>query len=288
MTDATQGQPSLLPEGHLFSQHGLNTYQRCPRRFLYKYVDRQPWPVAEMPDPGAYLDHLERGRIFHQWLARAALGLKMERFVQACEDLQLCDWWEAYRAFDHARLPDDVIEAELPVVVPVGRYRLYARYDLLALARGGEAVIVDWKTMQTRPTDRRLAERVQTRVYLYTLVAAGAVITGGMPVDPDQTRMLYWFANFPDQPARIRYSRAEYLRDRERLGALVEQIATQPREAFEPADDHRVCMRCNYRTLCRDGDGPGSDRDDLDGVEDWLDEDLDMALDLDDAPEIDF
>ena len=36
---------SLIEPGHLFSQHSLRTYQRCPRRFLLRYIDRQPWPA---------------------------------------------------------------------------------------------------------------------------------------------------------------------------------------------------------------------------------------------------
>ncbi len=175
MTEET----GLIPPGYLFSQHSLNTYLRCPRRFLLKYVEHQPWPMPEEQDPLGYEAHLARGRVLHHWLARHHLGLEMEPIVAATPDPNLQAWWRAALHFDRAALPQGLREAELPVVVPLGRYRLYARYDYLALDPAGDAVIVDWKTLETRPSAKVLRQRVQTRVYLYTLVAAGHVLTGG-------------------------------------------------------------------------------------------------------------
>ena len=185
----------LIEPGYLFSQHSLNTFSRCRRRFLLKYVDRQPWPMPEEEDPLEYAEHLARGRVFHQWLARDHLGLPVDAIAAACDDALLQRWWAAYQVFDHEQLPSGWQQAELPVVVPLGAHRLYARYDLLALDMDGEAVIVDWKTLETVPSRRILETRVQTRVYLYTLVAAGQVLTGGPPVEPDRAAMLYLVAN---------------------------------------------------------------------------------------------
>jgi len=282
----------IIEPGHLFSQHSLNTYLRCPRRFLLKYVDRQPWPTPEDEDPRTYQAHLLRGRVFHQWLAREHLGLDMAPIVAACGDPQLQAWWRAARGFDRDALPSGLREAELPVVVPlgdprevarVGDYRLYARYDLLALDPGGDAVVVDWKTLERRPSLDTLRRRVQTRVYLYTLVAAGHVLTGGEPVQADRCAMLYWFANFPDDPATVTYSTEAFQRDGRELLRVAQEIATQPREAFARTEDTRVCARCNYRTLCERVDvGPPT------VGEDWLDEDLDFELELEEVEEVEY
>lgn len=273
----------FIGPGHLFSQHSLNTYLRCPRRFLLKYVDRQPWPVPEDEDPWTYQEHLRRGRVFHRWLAREHLGLDMAPIVAACGDPRLGDWWRASRGFDRDALPTGLREAELPVVVPLGPYRLYARYDYLALAPGGDAVIVDWKTLERVPSMRTLRERVQTRVYLYTLVAAGHVLTGGVPVDPGRASMLYWFANFPEETATVAYSAGAFQEDGRELARLAEEIVRQPREAFARTDDLRRCGRCNYRTFCERVDvGPAV------VGEDWLDEDLDFELELEEVQELEY
>lgn len=273
----------LIGPGHLFSQHSLNTYLRCPRRFLLKYVDRQPWPVPEDEDPWTYQEHLRRGRVFHQWLAREHLGLDMTPIVAACGDPRLGDWWGASRGFNRGALPTGLREAELPVVVPLGDYRLYSRYDYLALNPGGDALIVDWKTLERVPSMRTLSERVQTRVYLYTLVAAGHVLTGGVPIDPGRASMVYWFANFPEETATVSYSAGAFREDGRELLRLAEEIAGQPREAFSRTDDLRRCGRCNYRTFCERVDvGQPAEG------EDWLDEDLDFELELEEVQELEY
>lgn len=264
---------SLVAPGFLFSQHSLNTYARCKRRFLLKYVDRQPWPMPEEEDPRSYQDHLARGRVFHQWLVREHLGLDMTSIVEACDDELLQAWWAAWQSFDREALPRALREAELPIVVPLGRHRLYARYDYLALDRGGEAVIVDWKTLGTVPPLSTLRQRFQTRVYLYCLVSAGHVFSGGQPLAPDQVSMLYWFANTKESIS-IPYSVQSYVRDGRDLLRMTDEIASQARDAFVRTDDLRQCMRCNYRSLCQ------RENERLETSEEWLDEDLDLDLDL--------
>jgi len=272
----------LIEPGHLFSQHSLNTYLRCPRRFLLKYVDKQPWPMPAEENPRDYQKHLLRGRIFHEWLERQHLGLDIEPIVASCQDPQLQEWWRAVKRFDRDSLPENLRQAELPIVVPIGEYRLYARYDYVALNFGGEAVIVDWKTLEFRPTLRVLRRRMQTQVYLYTLVSAGHVLTGGIPIDPDRARMLYWFANYPKENASISYSSAAFQRDKVNLLELAQKIAHQPRDSFTRTDDARLCSYCNYRSLC------GREVGDAGNQKSWLDEDIDFDMELEQAPELEY
>ena len=270
----------LLAPGFMFSQHSLNTYQRCPRRFLLRYIERQPWPVPEDEQMAEHQAQLARGRTLHQWLARQQLGIDMSAIVAACRDEELVGWWHAAQRFDWDMLPDGYRQAEMPIMVPLSAYRLYARYDLLACG-AGQAVVVDWKTLQTRPRERILRERLQTQVYLYTLAAASDVIAPGQSISPDEMRMIYWFSNFPDEPAIIRYSRERFQRDGQLLCELAEQIATQPREAFEMTSDLRICRNCVYRTLCRrETEGLAND-------ETWLEEEIDFEIDWSDSPDAD-
>jgi CRISPR/Cas system-associated exonuclease Cas4 (RecB family) len=279
----------VIQPGYLFSQHSLDTYRRCKRRFLLKYVDRQPWPCLEDDNPLPYRQHLERGRVFHHWLARRHVGIDMGPIVRAHEDLDLRRWWREVERFDWCALPSGLREAELPVVVPIGAYRLYARFDLLALDVGGDAVIVDWKTLERRPSQRTLRDRMQTRIYLYALIAAGRVLTGGTPIAPDQASMLYWFAIFPEETATVSYSEAEYCRDGEMLEDLIKEVANLPRDAFAPTDDVRQCAHCNYATLChREAATPGVASAAGDDAVDWLDEDVDFAIELEQVQELDY
>jgi CRISPR/Cas system-associated exonuclease Cas4 (RecB family) len=192
-------------------------------------------------------------------------------------------WWDAVERFDWDTLPRGLREAELPVVVPIGAYRLYARFDLLALDVGGDAVVVDWKTLENRPAERTLRERIQTRLYLYVLIAADRVLAGGAPIAPARAAMLYWFANYPEDTSVVYYSEAEYWRDGEMLEDLVEEIARLPRDAFGLTDDQRQCGRCNYATLCQRESVAA-----LPSAVDWLDEEIDFAIELEDVQELDY
>jgi len=277
--------PSLVRPGQLFSQHSLGTFVRCPRRFLLKYIDRQPWPMPQDSEPAAYEAQLARGRVFHQWMVRRVLGVPMADIVACCDDPDLQRWWRAAGSFPWDALPTGQREPELPVVVALGDYRLYARYDLLALDPDGDALILDWKSLEARPSPQVLESRLQTRIYLYTLVTAGKVLSGACPIAPAQASMLYWFANFPDRTAVIHYGSRQYAEDGERLHALVERIAGLERDEFTMTDDYRQCVRCTYRTLCHAGPPEQVPTGSHAG---WLDEDLAASLDLDTVPDLEY
>lgn len=271
----------LLPEGFLLSQHSLSTYQRCKRRFLLKYVHRQPWPVSEGDEPLETQQHLERGVLFHRWIERALQGLPSTVTGSRISDSVLAAWWDAWRAFDLEQLPQGIILVELPLVVALPPFRLYARYDMLALKSGGRSVIMDWKTLQSVPSVRTLSSRLQTRIYSCVLADAGAVLTGGVPIDPESIEMGYWFADAPDNTVFLAYSRIQHDADRAFLTGLAQEIASLPEEAFAKTEQLSLCASCTYRTLCERADGSAS------GAE-WLDEEIDFALDSEATPFVDW
>jgi len=273
-------QPRGLPAGFLFSQHSLNTYSRCKRRFWLRYVARLPWPVPEGDDPLEYEAHLERGRVLHQWIQRHLVGLPV--LARAGDD-ELQAWWHRYLGFDWSILPSGLREPELPVIVALGGHRLYARYDLAALDPGGRVVVVDWKTLGSVPSLATLERRVQTRVYLYTLARTASSLLGGEVVAPERISMLYWFATRPEEPVWVRYDAQAFEADALRLEAMMTEIAQQPRAAFTRTERLAQCAHCNYRTLCERDALPAAA---VSGDADWLDEELAAALDLADIPEV--
>ncbi|MFP4322152.1 MAG: PD-(D/E)XK nuclease family protein [Anaerolineales bacterium] len=243
-----------LPPGFVFSQSSLQDYADCQRRFQLRYLDHLAWPAVEAAPILEKERWMKLGARFHRMVHGHLLGQDVAPMAQSEPDL--ARWWTQWRAhglddLPAQRLPEKTLSTSLAGAT------LVARYDLLA-CDAARAVIVDWKTMRRRPSDARLASSLQTRVYRYILARAGAVLRDGTPIPPEQIEMRYWFAEFPDAPARVAYDAARYAEDEAYLAGLVRAIQTQPAEAFPKTADARRCRFCQYRSLCGRGSEPGS------------------------------
>jgi CRISPR/Cas system-associated exonuclease Cas4 (RecB family) len=245
----------------------LQDYANCPRRFQLRYLLRQPWPAAPSEPLDEYERLIERGQRFHQLVQRHSLGLSQAELGKTIDDPDLLQWWNNYLATPPPNLPSAVRRAEVTLSTPLpgSQARLMARYDLLALEPGQStvspverrAVIVDWKTNQKRPSSDALAARLQTRVYRYVLVKAGAQLNGGQPLLPEQVSMIYWFAQHPTQPAVLPYSAAQHTDDAAHLADLVARITAHTEREWPLTPDERHCRFCTYRSLCERGVLPG-------------------------------
>jgi len=248
-------------------------------------VQRVDWPAHEAEPALENERHMQQGMAFHRLAHQHALGIAPERLSRTVADADLRRWWHNYLE----RGPGDLPESRYPEIIlsaPVGDYRLVAKYDLIAIDPGQRGVIVDWKTSRKRPRRKWLVERLQTRVYPYLLVRAGAHLSGGRPLDPEQVEMVYWFAEYPDDPARLAYDAAQYEADEAYLTSLVGQVANLSNSSFPLTTNERHCRYCRYRSLCQRGVRAGA----LDEVEDELgpDEDFDMALDFEQIAEVEY
>ncbi len=248
----------MLPSDFVFTQANLQDYVECRRRFLLRYLWELAWPAIEAEPADDYEAHVRDGELFHRLVHQHQLGLGADRLqalvAAAAEESggQLADWWENYLRAGPSDLPEHRYP-ELALSVPLGDYRLLAKYDLVAVAPGRSAEIVDWKTGTHRPSRAVLAARLQTRVYRYVLVQAGAQLNGGRPLRPEQVAMRYWFANFPDQPERFPYDATQHEADGRYLTNLAAEIATAGEGDFPLTDDVRRCRFCAYRSLCGRG-----------------------------------
>ncbi|MEO6063688.1 MAG: PD-(D/E)XK nuclease family protein [Thermoflexales bacterium] len=261
-TNRNRGAMGELDPGFVFSQHSLADYDACARRFYLRFIARQAWPMVEGgPEGLTAVDrqaYLRRGKTLHRWIERRLLGLPGGAEIATSADVELAVWWERFLATELSALPARRTP-ELELACVVGGARLYARFDLLAVDDDDGAVIVDWKTLrgQKPPPPEFFRGRLQTRVYLYALAAAGAPFNGGRPFDPARLRMRYWLANFPEQPwVEVPYSRAEFEADGRRLAGMVAAIQARSGEAaFEKTERLQTCANCEYRTLCARGAG---------------------------------
>ena len=250
----------MLPTDFQFSQSNLQDFVDCPRRFQLRYLQQLKWPAAKADPVLAYEQHTRQGAIFHRLVQQHNLGVPADLLSQTVHDDDnnvLRQWWQNYLEYGLADLPVQR-QSEIALATPLGNYRLIAKYDLLAIEPGQKAVIVDWKTSTRRPKRERLLAQLQTVVYRYVLVKAGAHLNGGEAIKPEQVTMVYWFANHPDNPAHFPYSTTEFTGDEQALLSLVKDIESRGEDDFDLTDDTRRCFFCTYRSLCERGEKAGN------------------------------
>lgn len=304
-----------LQDTFAFSQSSLQAYEDCPRRFWLAFVEQLAWPAIEASPVQEHEALVRLGSAFHRLVQRAEVGLDRDLLAAGLEP-PLAGWFQAYQRQRPADLPTAFVEVEHILSIPFAtvdgslnsdessivngqsaisnRYRLAAKYDLIAAEPNGRVVIIDWKTTRKRADPATLRRRLQTIVYPYVLVEASAALPWG-PVTPEQVEMRYWFTAAPGQPVIFRYDRAQHEANRQRLQQLLAQILAGQREADFPkvADTEinrqRFCNFCIYRSRCNRGVFAG-DLHELGDTEDFFAVDLEAALEftLDDVPELAF
>lgn len=247
-----------LPPDLQLSQSSLQDYLDCPRRFELRYLLKVAWPALESEPVLEQERHMRQGQMFHQMVQQHLVGLPLETLQPPEDEADLSRWWLNYCAADPTaglparRLPEFMLSASLAGV------RLVAKYDLLALEPGGRAVIMDWKTNRRRTPTAALQQRIQTRLYRWLLVTAGAQFNGGRPLQPEQVEMTYWFTDFPGDPAALSYDRSRFTEDETFLAGLITAIQATPPGSFILTPQEQSCQLCRYRSLCGRGSQAGS------------------------------
>src|SRR5512145_2208530 len=178
------------------SQSSLQDYMDCARRFKLRYLDRLSYPAAETEPTLENEKHLQEGEYFHRLIQQHLIGIPAEQITKFANTANLQRWWENFQ--NSKDLTGLYPEATLSA--PLGKYRLLAKYDLIAV-QDEKAVIYDWKTYRKRPRNEWLTARMQTRVYQALLVKAGMHLNNGKPFEPEQIEMIYWFADLPEESA---------------------------------------------------------------------------------------
>jgi CRISPR/Cas system-associated exonuclease Cas4 (RecB family) len=237
------------------SQSSLQDYQDCPRRFELRYLQRLAYPAVETEPALENEKHQQEGEYFHRLAQQHLIGIPAEQVGRLANTENLQRWWENFLDFGSLR-DFRSLHPEITLSAPLGKFRLVAKYDLIAIDND-HATIFDWKTYRKRPKNEWLHVRWQTRVYRALLVQAGAHLNGGSRFTPEQIEMVYWFADFPTEPARFAYKADQFKRDWDALMRIAEEIAsasTLPSTSGYPkTDEVSKCSYCPYRSYCNRG-----------------------------------
>lgn len=268
-----------------FTQGSLQDYADCARRFELRFIKRLRYPALETQEPLQFEKRTRQGARFHKLVQQHLHGVPAEALTASlADDDELARWWATYLArgltgLPVARYPEMTLQTQL-----AGR-RLVAKYDLLALAPGGAAVIVDWKTGARAPAKAYLSGRMQTVVYRYVLAQAGAHLYAGESIPPERIQMDYVFVAAGGARVSLNYSAAQMREDEALLSGVI--AAIERADAFPLTDDTRRCRFCAYRSLCDRG-APGQlEEFDLDEYENE-DEEEALSLNFDQIAEIEF
>ncbi|MDL1926058.1 PD-(D/E)XK nuclease family protein [Anaerolineae bacterium AMX1] len=191
---------------------------------------------------------LAEGSFFHRLAQQHLLGLPADKLTRLAASPDLSRWWDNFqRDFGDPRelgslRPETILSA--PVLIAV---------------RDDGVTIYDWKTYHKRPKNEWMAARMQTRVYRYLLARAGAYLNGGRPFAPESIQMVYWYADYPSEPAVFRYDAAQFKRDGAAIEKLIGEIESL--EKFELTGDEGKCRFCAYRSYCNRGVTAGDWKD---------------------------
>lgn len=255
---------TLLPPDFQFSQRCLQDYVDCRRRFQLRYLEQLSWPAVEAEPLSEHEHRMRSGADFHRLIQRYLLGVPGERLSKMLESSELKNndlkrLWENFLQFANIT-PDENSLVEGALSAQIGGYQLLAKYDLIRWDRdlsGTKVTIYDWKTSLRRPSREWLADRLQTKVYLYLLIQAGAQIIGSGELKPEQIEMVYWFADHPQEEQRFTYGGEQFQQDHEYLTRLVSDIESLGEDGFHLTSDESRCKFCTYRSLCDRGTAAG-------------------------------
>ena len=233
-----------------FSQSSLQDYNDCPRRFQLRYIDKVQWPAVET---APLLENERRqieGQIFHRMVQQYFIGLPEEKIALLASTGNLQRWWENFLTHGPKRT-SGLNFTELSLGSRIGKHRIIAKYDLVAIKAEATPTIYDWKTYHKRPKRIWMTDRYQTKVYLSLLHRSKEKFFVLGNTEPENIEMIYWYAEFPDKPDKFSYQESQAIQTWEALEQLIHEI--DARQGFPMTENEKLCSFCVYRSYCERG-----------------------------------
>ena len=253
------------------SYSSLTMYERCPRSYAFRYVERLPGHVP--PGRFAFGSAIhraletyvrERTRAHAPWADRPDLGT----LLTACDEVLagaglepgelarlraaarpvLARFLEREAQRDTTPVAAEIgFGVDVPLPDGLGTIRFVGYVDRVDRAADGSTVILDYKTGRTRSQVEVDADR-QLTAYAYA-AAQGALRdpASGAPLPPATRLGLY----FTDEGVEVGTTRtvadlAQFEHD------LVEMVTLARQGRFEPRPERWSCHWCEYRQDCPD------------------------------------
>jgi hypothetical protein len=277
-----------LPRDFHFSQHNLQDYVDCPRRFELRHLLRLEWPAVQSAPVIEQELRMERGTQFHRMVQQWLHGIPANLIEQRASDPLLRQWWQSFLQHNPLETVNGERRAEFTLSAPFAGYRLIAKLDVLVAQPGSAARIFDWKTSEHRPKPAYLQSRVQSRLYPLITVLAGAALNEGQPWQPAQLNLTYWFVQHPTDPEVIPYNAQRFQRDHAFIEGLIMEIERAAETGdFPLTEDKKRCQFCQYRSLCERGIAAGW-LDDVEDIDELGAEETLFEIDLEQIGEIAF
>lgn len=260
-----------LPNNFSFSQHNLQDFVDCPRRFLLKYIQKVAWPAIQSEPVRELERQMDLGNRFHKVIHQLYLGMDRSAISNEGDEIELKIWIQNHLA-DPELWNFKKCFPEIMLTASLSGHRIIAKFDLIAETKNGDLMILDWKTSKRKPPRAALQNRLQTRIYPWLLYRTLENFIPGVKYHPSQISMIYWFADYPGDMEQFTYNQIRLDEDEEFLSTLIGSICATPSEGFYKTPDERICRFCSYRSYCERGTEAGdlSELDDIAALDNLL------------------
>jgi len=264
---------SNMPVLHL-SQSNLQDFEDCPRRFQLKVIDNISWPAAYLEPLSRLEQATDLGNKFHHLCQQYFSGIDSGDLIHNISNPDLINIWESFVPFAND-LRNGNLFTEIILSTPMLGHHLIAKYDLVIKTSADKFVIYDWKTSTKKPSRTQVGQRFQTFLYPYILLKTGNSLFKTDQPSPNDIDMIYWYPLSSDPEEIFPYSEILYSENADQLTKLIMKINNfiETSEVFPLTEDHSLCQKCIYRSLCERGIHGGEfdlfteiDQEDLSGL----------------------
>ncbi|OGI00033.1 MAG: hypothetical protein A2104_03730 [Candidatus Melainabacteria bacterium GWF2_32_7] len=217
-----------------FNHDKFNTWEKCKKRYYFKYIKELKWPELG--------DNYKLGQSIHALIDYYLRGLKVDHLLKTA-DSEIKTHWESIQ--NHSIIKNDVIVTEWAFNSRIGdsKYWLNGRIDAVFYNKEqAKYIIADWKTGQNIPKNPE--SDFQSMLYLYAFYRGHK----DLKLKLKQEDIVFQYIKTPnmDNPSSISFSTKK---DYEEI--FLEKInEIESTKVFYKTDPCPLKTHCQYKKLC--------------------------------------